>query len=237
MPKLNLSRDVLAKIAQGNQRAVIALEQVFDDVGDTFPSTIEEANALAGSALAVAQSNAALLSLLADALSRLETMPAQVPQVDSDDTTPRTHLGTISSQNHDSVAIAGGTANFDAGTVAAPSLTLGGDTSTGLYRSAPDVLDIAIAGAKLIELATQLVTITGALTVSNQITSTVATGTAPLVVASTTKVANLYVDRAATADTAANLGTPTTYPANATDLASCMTLANALKAANTAKGV
>jgi hypothetical protein len=231
MPKLNLSRDVLAKIAQGNQRAVIALEQVFDDVGDTFPSTIEEANALAGSALAVAQSNAALLSLLADALSRLETMPAQVPQVDADDTTPRTHLGTISSQNHDSVAIAGGTANFDAGTVAAPSLTLGGDTSTGLYRSAPDVLDIAIAGAKLIELATQLVTITGALTVSNQITSTVATGTAPLVVASTTLVANLH---AAVAD---SLGTASSYPANATDLASCITLANALKAANTAKGV
>ncbi|MFS2027064.1 hypothetical protein [Massilia sp. CT11-137] len=231
MPKLNLSRDVLAKIAQGNQRAVIALEQVFDDVGDTFPSTIEEANALAGSALAVAQSNAALLSLLVDALSRLETMPAQVPQVDSDDTTPRTHLGTISAQNHDSVAITGGTANFDAGTVAAPSLTLGGDTSSGLYRSAPDVLDIAIAGAKLIELATQLVTITGALTVSNQITSTVATGTAPLVVASTTLVANLH---AAVAD---SLGTASAYPANATDLASCITLANALKAANTAKGV
>jgi len=231
MPKLNLSRDVLAKIAQGNQRAVIALEQVFDDVGDTFPSTIEEANALAGSALAVAQSNAALLSLLADALSRLETMPAQVPQVDADDTMPRAHLGTISSQNHDSVAIAGGTANFDAGTVAAPSLTLGGDTSTGIYRSAPDVLDIAIAGAKLIELATQLVTITGALTVSNQITSTVATGTAPLVVASTTLVANLH---AAVAD---SLGTASSYPANATDLASCITLANALKAANTAKGV
>jgi hypothetical protein len=231
MPKLNLSRDVLAKIAQGNQRAVIALEQVFDDVGDTFPSTIEEANALAGSALAVAQSNAALLSLLADALSRLETMPAQVPQVDADDTTPRAHLGTISAQNHDAVAITGGTANFDAGTVAAPSLTLGGDASSGLYRSAPDVLDIAIAGAKLIELATQLVTITGALTVSNQITSTVATGTAPLVVASTTLVANLH---AAVAD---SLGTASAYPANATDLASCITLANALKAANTAKGV
>ena len=41
MPKLNLTRDVLAKIAQGNQRAVAALEQVFEDVGDTFPSTIE----------------------------------------------------------------------------------------------------------------------------------------------------------------------------------------------------
>ena len=66
---------------------------------------------------------------------------------------------------------------------------------------------------------------------SGQITSTVATGTAPFVVASTTVVTNLH---AAVAD---SLGTPSTYPANATDLASCMALANALKAANIAKGV
>jgi hypothetical protein len=52
-----------------------------------------------------------------------------------------------------------------------------------------------------------------ALTVSGQITSSIATGTAPMIVASTTKVSNLYVDRAALADsasTATNAATVTT---------------------------
>lgn len=66
---------------------------------------------------------------------------------------------------------------------------------------------------------------------SDQITSTAATGTAPLVIASTTLVPNLHV---ATAD---SLGTASSYPADATDLPTCIALANALKAANTAKGV
>lgn len=56
-----------------------------------------------------------------------------------------------------------------------------------------------------------------------QITSTVSTGTAPFVVASTTLVANLYVARAALADTAttnANLTGPITSVGNATSIAS-----------------
>jgi hypothetical protein len=202
MPKLNLTRDVLAQIAQGNKRAIAALEQVFEDVGDTFPSTIEEANALAGSALAVAQASAAALALLADALARLDAAPATPPHVEADDTTPRAHLGTISAQNADSVEITGGTVDGTA---------IGATTA---------------AAAKFTTVSA-----------SGQIASTVSTGTAPLVIASTTKVANLYVDRAASADTAANLGTAATYPANATDLPSCIALANAIKAANIAKGV
>lgn len=238
MPKLlNLSRDVLAKIAQGNHQAIRAFEQVLSDVSGTLPSTIEEANALAGSALAVAQTAVASLALLADTLARLECAPVAPPSVEADDMTPRAHLGTISSQDADRVEITGGTVGLDAGTAAQPSFYLGGDRTTGLYRSAADVVAVTIAGTKLLELATQLVTITGGINVSKQITSTVATGTAPLVVASTTKVANLYVDRAATADTASSLGAASSYPANATDLASCIALANALKAANTAKGV
>ncbi len=228
---LKLDRRTLAQLLQGNQQAIITFERMINDVGDTLPSTIEEANALAGSALAVAQASTAALAALADAISRLDAAPAVPPQVDPDDTTPRPHLGTISAQNHDAVAITGGTANFDDGTAAAPSLTLGGDASTGLYRGAPDVLDIAIAGAKLIELATQLVAITGALTVSKQVTINVATGTAPLVVTSTTKVANLYADRAD------SLGMPGSYPADATDLASAIALVNYIKSRNISKGV
>lgn len=202
MAKLNLTRDVLAKIAQGNQRAVAALEQVFEDVGDTFPSTIEEANALAGSALAIAQASAAALALIADALARLDAAPAAPPQVDVDDTAPRQHFGTIAVQNADAVEITGGTAD---------GMIIGTTTA---------------AAAKFTTVAA-----------SGQITSTVSTGTAPLVVASTTKVANLYVDRAAAADTAANLGAASSYPAAATDLPTVIALANALRSANIAKGV
>jgi hypothetical protein len=66
---------------------------------------------------------------------------------------------------------------------------------------------------------------------SGQITSTVATGTAPFVVASTTLVPNLH---AATAD---SLGTAGTYPADATDLPTVIALANYIKSRNISKGV
>lgn len=58
---------------------------------------------------------------------------------------------------------------------------------------------------------------------SGQLTSTQATGTAPFAVASTTKVTNLYADRAATADvvtTNANLTGPITSVGNTTSIAS-----------------
>jgi hypothetical protein len=66
---------------------------------------------------------------------------------------------------------------------------------------------------------------------SGQITSTVATGTAPFVVASSTLVPNLH---AATAD---SLGTAGTYPADATDLSTVIALANYIKSRNISKGV
>lgn len=199
MPKLLLDRATLAQLLQGNARAIAAFEQVLGDVGFTLPSTIEEANALAGQALAVARAAMASLSALAEALARIEGTPAALPQVDRDDTTPHTHLGTICSQNADSVEITGGTVD---------GTPIGSTTA---------------AAGKFTTLAA-----------SGQITSTVADGTAPLVVASTTRVPNL---NAASAGTADSLTSPTTYPANATDLPTVIALANALKAANIAKGV
>jgi hypothetical protein len=186
MPSLNLPRELVAQIAGGNALAIRQLETVFKQVGDTFPSTIEEANALAGSALAVAQAATSALALLADTLTRLEAAPVAPPQVDADDTTPRPHLGTIAAQNADAVEITGGTASLS--TIAA----------------------------------------------SGQITSTVATGTAPLVIASTTRVANLNVAAAGTAD---GLSSPTSYNAAATDLPTVIALANQLRAAAISKGL
>jgi hypothetical protein len=211
MPKLNLPRDLIARIAQGNAQAINALEQVLGNVGDVFPSTIEEANALAGSALTVAQAAVASLSALAEALERIESAPAPAPHVEADDHAPRAHLGTISSQNGDAVEITGG---------AVDNTPIGQATA---------------AAGKFTTLAA-----------SGQIASTVATGAPPLVVASTDKVENLYVARAALADEATHataataagtLTNPTTFPPAATDAASTQTLVNALRAAAIAKGL
>ncbi len=63
----------------------------------------------------------------------------------------------------------------------------------------------------------------GAMSITKQITSTLATGTAPLVITSTTLVGNLYVARAALADTVttnANLTGVITSVGNATSIAS-----------------
>lgn len=198
MPSLNLPRELIAQIAGGNRFAINQLEKVFSQVSST-PATIEEANALAGSALAVAHAAIAALAMFAEALTQLEAAPAVVPQADDDDTAPRPHLGTIASQNGDSVEITGGTID---------------NTPIGLTTA---------ADAKFKKIAA-----------SDQITSTVATGTAPFVVASATKVTNLYADRAATAD---SLGVAGSYPADATDLPSAIALVNYIKARNIFKGV
>jgi hypothetical protein len=198
MPSLNLPRELVAQIAGGNRFAITQLEAVFKQVSDT-PATIEEANALAGSALAVAHAAVAALAMFADALSQMEAAPAVVPQVDPDDTAPRAHLGTIASQNADSIEVTGGTID---------NTPIGSTTA---------------ADAKFKKVSA-----------SDQITSTVATGTAPFVVASTTRVSNLNVAAAGTAD---SLTSPTTYNAPATDLPTVIALANQLRAAAISKGL
>jgi hypothetical protein len=200
MPKLALDRAAISKIAQGVPQTISALEKAFGDVAG-FPSTIEEANALAGQALAAAQSALSMLTVLADELAQLDGMPAPMPLVDPDDTAPRVHLGTMSVQDADAVEITGG--GVDNTIIGATTAAEGNFTT---------------------------------LTASGQFTSTVAVGTPPLVVTSTDLVDNLYVARAAHADSA-DLGEPTTYPANATDLPSALALVNALKAAATLKGL
>ncbi len=73
--------------------------------------------------------------------------------------------------------------------------------------------------------------VTGAIRASTQITSSVATGTAPLVVSSTTQVPNLYVARAVVADSAtvnANLTGDVTSVGNATTLTNAPVIAKVL---------
>jgi hypothetical protein len=167
-----LDRATLSRLLQGNQQAIFAFERILGDVDGVLPSTIEEANALAGQALAAAQAAMASLAILAEALAQLEGLPAAPPHVDPDDTAPRTHMGTLAAQNADDVDITGGIA------------------------------------------ALTSITIT-----------------------STDRVDNLYADRAALADEATKLASPTTLPPAATDAASTQTLVNALRAAAITKGL
>ena len=122
---------------------------------------------------------------------------AQVQMPLFDDLTPRAELGTMASQNAANVNITGGTiagitfGGFPAGTVSLPSLYWTTDTATGFYRIGANNIGYSYNGTKLLDFGSELLAITGGLSVTKQITSTLATGTAPLVVASTTNVANL----------------------------------------------
>lgn len=127
--------------------------------------------------------------------------------------------------------------NASIGTVALPSMYLANDTTTGFYRIGADNWGFTVAGTKLLDYSGALVSVVGSVTASGQLRSTVGTGTAPLVVTSTTQVPNLYVARAALADVATALASPSAIPAAATDLATVITLANALRTAALAKGL
>ena len=122
---------------------------------------------------------------------------AQVHMPLFDDLTPRAELGTMAAQNAANVNITGGTiagitfGGFPAGTVSLPSLYWTTDTATGFYRIGANNIGYSYNGTKLLDFGSELLAITGGLSVTKQITSALATGTAPLVVASTTNVANL----------------------------------------------
>jgi hypothetical protein len=108
----------------------------------------------------------------------------------------------ISVTNGDGVA-GNPTINIDAAYVGQNTITTVGTIDTGIWNAGTVTSSGAVQGTTLI--------------------STVAIGTAPLTVTSTTKVVNLYADRAALADTVttnANLTGPITSAGNATAVAS-----------------
>ncbi|MDK6077938.1 hypothetical protein [Massilia varians] len=251
MRKPALDRTQIAKIAGGVPQTIAALEKFFGEVAG-MPSTLEEANALAGQALSAAAQALAMLAEVAAQLEQFAAAPAHQDALPDDDTEPRAHLGTLGAQNHDAVDITGGTAGLDAGTAGLPSVYLGGDRSTGLHRPAGNELAVSIGGTTLLRLASLLVTITGALTVTKQIAAQAPAGTPPLAVVSDALVETLYVARAAEADQAQNASTanyatdagtaeqladPSTFPAAATDLPTVIALANALRSAAISKGL
>lgn len=164
---------------------------------------------------------------------RLEALEMQLPP--SDTGTDWEHPGKIGARTANTGAFT--VANLGAGAVGAPSLYLGTDNTTGLYRPAANNWALSVSGVLVATWSATGVAYAQNVSTTKQFVTTLAIGTAPLVVTSTTLVPNLYVARAVLADTATILTAPTTYPANATDLPTVITLANALKAANVAKGV
>ena len=150
-----------------------------------------------GSAIEQSQlaSIAAQYSQFLDIVGVAPVAQAQMPLFD--DLTSRAELGTMAAQNAEKVAITGGTiagitfGGFPAGTVAAPSLYWTTDTATGFYRIGANNIGYSYNGTKLLDLSATLLGVTGGVSVTTQFTSSVATGTPPLVVASTTNVANL----------------------------------------------
>ena len=86
------------------------------------------------------------------------------------------------------------TLNAGAGLVGAPSFYLGTDSTTGLYRIGANNWGLTVSGVKLMDFSAALVDVTQNVRTSKQFQSTIVTGTAPLIVASTTKVSNLNAD-------------------------------------------
>lgn len=65
------------------------------------------------------------------------------------------------------------------GAVTTPSITFGSDLNTGLYRIGSDNIGVAVNGAKVLDIATTGLSITGTLTPSGQIVTSAGTKTAP----------------------------------------------------------
>lgn len=206
--RLNLTRDQLTAFLT-DQQQIRQFELLFSTVdtlqvivGTDFEYQAGTATASANNALAqisaLAQETAVNDAVLnAKVQQALDAIPRIVQALELLVLSPRNELGTIAAQNASNVKITGGTISgisyggFLAGTVAAPSLYWTTATATGFYQIALDNIGYSYNGTKLLDLSSELLAITGGMSVTKQITSTLATGTAPMVVASTTNVANL----------------------------------------------
>lgn len=162
MSNLGLDREVLANITNGNQKAIKALERVFDDVAVVIPEQVT--TAINQAAQAVASANQAL-GILADLVDRLELLahaPTLVPQEFEQDYQPAIQMGSIAIQDAESVDITGGAVGLSAGTVALPSFYMV-DRTTGLYRAAANEWRMAVAGVDMITYKATGLTVTTAI--------------------------------------------------------------------------
>lgn len=212
MPKLMLDRKTLARLLQNDHQAIVAFEKVLGDVGGAIPSTLEEVTALASMASSLANLALEMLAKTDEQLELLRGLPTPVAPPVDENYIPAIAFGTIAQQNADSVEITGG--SIDGTTIGATSASTGAFTT--LLASGAVALSPANANVVLAPTGTGVVTInpatlgaidkvaiggttpsSGAFTTvsaTGQITSTLATGTPPLIVASTTKVSNLNSD-------------------------------------------
>lgn len=205
MPNPTLGRDVLRQFLPDHQ-AIKAFEKVLDEVSTGLPNLISDAANAADSAGATAHAAIALLAQIAGALDALLMAPVPTPPTYADDFTRATYAGTLAAQDYDHVDITGGRIGLDAATVGAPALYLGGDTATGLYRIGANNWGLSINGTKLVDFSVGAVAVTGYLTVTTQLKSTVAIGTPPLVVTSTDEVTNLRAAKATALANPRNIG-------------------------------
>lgn len=208
---LGLSREQLKKFLPDHQ-SIRAFEQLLLQVGDVTPTSIEQANNNANTAIAMAGAALAALAELATAIEQGSTAPVPETTYEQEDYARVVYVGTLGVQNDDEVEIAGGTIN---GTSIGVTSAASGAFTT-LTASSTVTLSPANANVTISPTGTGIVTVNPAATgtmdnmtigattpraatftsisYSLQLTSTVATGTAPMVVASTTKVNNLNVD-------------------------------------------
>lgn len=208
---LGLSREQLKKFLPDHQ-SIRAFEQLLLQVGDVTPTSIEQANNNANTAIAMAGAALAALAELATAIEQVSTAPVPEITYEQEDYDRAVYVGTLGVQNDDEVEIIGGTVN---GTSIGATTAASGAFTT-LSASSTITLSPANANVTISPTGTGIVTVNPAttgtmdnmtigattpraatftsITYSLQLTSTVATGTAPMVVASTTKVNNLNVD-------------------------------------------
>lgn len=118
MPKLNLTREQLAKFLPDHQ-SIRAFEQLFESVEVTLPDSGEEANNNAGLAIAIANAASSAIADMLGLLELISNAPAQADKPEAEDLVPAVHRGTISVQNADAVEITGGTID---------GVTIGGST-------------------------------------------------------------------------------------------------------------
>lgn len=208
---LGLSREQLKKFLPDHQ-SIRAFEQLLLQVGDVTPTSIEQANNNANTAIAMAGAALAALAELATAIEQVSAAPVPEITYEQEDYSRIVYVGTLGVQNDDEVEITGGTINGTS--IGATTASTGAFTT--LTASATVTLSPANANVTISPTGTGIVTVSPAATgtmdnmtigattpraatftsisYSLQLTSTVATGTAPMVVASTTKVNNLNVD-------------------------------------------
>lgn len=111
---LGLNRDQLSKALGGNYSVIRAFEQLMSESTLT-PTTIEEANAAANTAIAAANQALDMLIEVMAALEPIGTAPVDVADLQDEQYIPAVPipiLGSMAEQDSNSVAITGGDASL-----------------------------------------------------------------------------------------------------------------------------